>query len=130
MTDGGWDGRLTLSWGGEDRDFNLRIGELIRIEQESGAGIVNVMERLAGRKATLSEVRSILRYGLEGGGMKPAEVGVLMTRYFDLAGAWAEQYAIASRILEAALFMPRQLAEKRPGKAEGGGQTTAGSPSP
>lgn len=130
MTDGAWDGRLNLSWGGEERVFCLRIGELIMIEREAEAGIVDVMQRLAGGKATIREVRSILRYGLEGGGMKPGEVEVLMTRYFDAAGAWAEQYAVAARILEAALFLPRELGEGRKGKAEGGGETTAGSPSP
>lgn len=130
MSDGAWDGRLTLSWGGEERVFNLRIGELLMIEREAERGVVDVMQRLAGGKATLGEVRSIIRYGLEGGGMKPGEVAVVMKRYFDAAGAWAEQYAIAARVLEAALFLPRELGEGRKGKAEGGAETTAGSPSP
>lgn len=131
MSDGSWDGRLDLTWGGEVRRFNLRIGELRMIEREAGRGILSVLQRVVAREATLDEVRAIIRYGLEGGGEKPGMVGALLERYFDEAGAWAEQYALATDVLQAALFLPRELQDAAPGKgAGGGGKTTTDSPSP
>lgn len=131
MVDRAWDGRLDLTWGGETRRFELRIGELRMIEADTSHGIVDVMQRIAARKATIGEVRAVIRYALEGGGEHPGKVALLMERYFDQAGAWAEQYAIAADVLQAALFLPRELQDGSPGKGEGdGGGTTGASPSP
>lgn len=131
MTSGSWDGRLDVVWGGEVRPFVLRIGELRMIEADAGLGILDVLQRIAARKAKIDEVRAVIRYALEGGGEHPGKVALLLERYFDHRGAWAEQYETAANVLQAALFLPIELQDSAPGKGAGGGaETMDASPSP
>ena len=105
-------GEITLPFGGEDRLFRLRIGEVRAVEEKTGYGIGYIAFRLASLNAAVGlgqnigqiiatgaigpwkvdEVREVMLQGLIGGGMLPVEAKALVDR-------WVEPFPIEAAVL-------------------------------
>jgi hypothetical protein len=77
------DGSITLIYGDGEHRFRLPIGQLVELEEKCGAGLPDIFLRLQLGKWKVNEPREILRLGLVGGGMAPADAEMVMRRYFD-----------------------------------------------
>lgn len=70
---------MVLEFAGQARVFDLRLGELIDVEEACGkVGIGTLFKRFATSDFYASDVRAILTYGLKGGGMSLAEASMLV----------------------------------------------------
>lgn len=129
--EGNWDGSTEILWGGETRRFRLGIGELKRVESIASLGVFEVMRRLTNGSATVSEIRAVLKYGLEGGGANANDAELDVRRYFDAAPKDIS-VTVAAAVVANALLAPEGY-DPATGKVMGGGGTspqTDGSPSP
>lgn len=129
---------VTLPWGGEERVFQLRIGELRALQAKCDAGPEEIAARLAPTVTALDnevgfgdavrlgltgrwridDVRETLLQGLIGGGMAPQDATVLVLTYVD-GRPLRENAAPAYLVLMAAISgVPDE-----PGKVEGEGAT-------
>lgn len=121
-------GRITIVWGGDEREFRLAIGQLRRLQEKTGAGPMAVATRLAGGTFMVDDVRESIRLGLIGGGMKPSEADELVKEYVD-ERPLLENVITAREILMAALVGdPNDEVGK--GRAEGAATEATASPSP
>jgi Phage tail tube protein, GTA-gp10 len=136
-------GKLTLQWADGEYDFKLAIGELEeleaatrRIKNDAGeytyVGPIELHKMIVEGTCLMRDVREVIRIGLIGGGMKPAEALRLVRRYVDEVVDFYANRNIAARIINA----PLEGFELEPlGKsAEAGGKSkpaaTNGSRSP
>lgn len=76
-------GRVTINWGGDEREFRLAIGQLRRLQEKTGVGPMAMATRLAGGTFMVDDVRETIRLGLIGGGMKPFDADALVKEYVD-----------------------------------------------
>lgn len=122
------DGSTTFFYGDAEHRFVLTIGGLQELEEKCNAGGEEILLRILSRRQRTLELREILRLGLIGGGMAPAEVNVLLGRYFDPPERpKLEAKEPAARILSAAL----QGAPDEPlGKAEPAGENATATATP
>jgi hypothetical protein len=58
---------------GQERSFDLRIGEITALERACVCGIYGLVSRIAGHQAYAADIRETIRLGLVGGGMSDAE---------------------------------------------------------
>lgn len=117
----GRDGSYTAFFGAGEVVFRLDIGALRRLEDRRKAGIFAIHDRMVRAAAYVDDVVEILRQGLIGGGMTPAEADSLVRHYGpagSIFGALIDNYGLALRILDAAMVIPE--GETLPGKAEAG----------
>ncbi len=109
---------LTADWADGTHIFVLRIGELEKLQEKTGAGPEELMGRLmvlpardGGIAASIrhgllqpkaTDLREIIRLGLIGGGMDPIKALALIKEYVDERPR-AESYGIAFSILAAVI---------------------------
>ena len=88
-------------FGGKERRFELRLGEIKKLEQATGAGIGEVYTRVASLRFTLADVRDTIKLGLVGGsdGMIQEADAEGMVRAFVDGWPMNEGHALASAIL-------------------------------
>lgn len=115
-------------FGGETRRFRLRLRELEIMQERCDAGPMEILERLARHKWRVQDVRQPILLGLEGAGTPPAKALPLVRRYVDDVGV-ANAVALAYEIVEASIFLPKEVAEAS-GKAEAEAETTTTAASP
>lgn len=89
---------VVADFAGEERVFDLRLGEILDIEAECGLGIGAIYIRLAKQEWRMKEVRSILAHGLRGGGSTLHEAKKLIDERID-AGRWLDLYELALDVL-------------------------------
>lgn len=87
------DGSLELVWGDGPQQFKFGIGQFRELQEninirriKIGApmvGPMSLLNLLRANDAWPDDIRDVLRLGLIGGGMKPADAHRLMTHYFD-----------------------------------------------
>lgn len=88
------DGSISFVWGdGEEHRFRLAIGQFRELQEKVNGRRVALGAPLVGPQALLrllqerdawpDDVRDILRLGLLGGDMKPADVHRLLANHFD-----------------------------------------------
>lgn len=87
------DGSITLVWGDGEQTFRFAIGQFRELQEKVNArriaigapmvGPMSLLNLLRANDAWPDDIRDVLRIGLNGGGMKPAESHRLMTHYFD-----------------------------------------------
>ncbi|MGX5777467.1 gene transfer agent family protein [Methylorubrum zatmanii] len=93
---------LYADFAGRTLKFELRIGEIGELERRCGAGIGEIMVRLAAHRFYAHDVVEPIRLGLVGGGLSPADAETLMR--FNVHGRpLAENLQLAGSILEAAV---------------------------
>lgn len=112
---------IELAFGGEDRLFRLRIGQLRPLQEKTDAGPMELIRRIASDAWRVDDLRETIYQGLRGGGMHDAEATKLIKIHFDDQPI-AQYTTLASNILMAAVIG----AEDEPlGEPEG---ETAGTP--
>lgn len=87
------DGSLRLFWGDGEQTFRFAIGQFRELQENINkrrvaigapmVGPMSLVRLLQANDAWPDDVRDVLRLGLIGGGMKPADAHRLMTHYFD-----------------------------------------------
>ena len=114
-------GTTRLEFGGEERDFTLRLNELRRLQELTGRGPHRVLTDLRSGDWFIDDPREVIRLGLEGAGVQPKEAGALIRRYLDEQGTWlSDGRTIAMIILSNGLEAPDDDLPKksRPKKAK------------
>lgn len=126
------DAALVLDFGGEERKFQLLLGEIRELQKRTNAGPHELLRRILAGTWRIDDLRETIRIGLEGGGLPPKEAGQLVRYYVDPPRPLSESVMIAAQILEAALVgvqddeIPKSAAaEERPQSSR-----TESSPSP
>ena len=76
-------GSVTTYWADGEHTFRLAIGQMRELQEKVGVGPYKVLERLRDNDWRVDEIREVIRLGLIGGGMSPAEAYRLIVRYFD-----------------------------------------------
>ncbi|MGY2051680.1 gene transfer agent family protein [Methylobacterium sp. JK268] len=87
---------------GRRRKFELRLGEIGELERRAGAGIGEIMVRLAAHRFYAADIRETVRLGLVGGGEDLAGAEALM-RYSVDGFPLSEHLQLAADILAAAV---------------------------
>jgi hypothetical protein len=108
------DGSIVIEWAGEEYKFRLAIGEMRELFDLVNKPRVAIGADLVGPMALLTtlqngngwpdEVRSIIRLGLIGAGMKTDRALVLIKRYVEPPGMLLTAQIVAYRVLLSALM--------------------------
>ncbi|QTL01912.1 gene transfer agent family protein [Aquabacter sp. L1I39] len=96
-------GEISFAWGDGEHAFRLAIGGLRELQDKCNAGPGQIYTRLGDGTWRVDDIRETLRIGLIGGGMKPTDAHVLVTRYVD-GRPLAENISPAMAVLGAALI--------------------------
>lgn len=75
--------RVTLTWVGGEHEFALPLGAVRAIQTACDAGPMEIIRALTSGNWRIDMPMSVLRHGLEGGGMPAAEAKELVARMFD-----------------------------------------------
>ncbi len=124
--------RITVSFGGKNRNFELRIGEIAELERLCQAGVGEITARVMFDRHKLSDVRETIRLALEGAGATPFEATALVERYVDhqpLMASVALAQTILSALHHGAEILNAALADANKGSTSGGassGEPAAG----
>ena len=107
------DGSTTLFWGDDETRFRLGIGEFRELQERvnarraaaglPGTGPSTLANAIRANDAWPDDVRDVLRIGLVGAGMKPAEAHRKLAQYFDRRPP-AESYLAAFAVLVGAFL--------------------------
>lgn len=90
-------------FGGRQRNFQLRLGEMSELERICNAGIGEIMARLATHRFSVNDIWESIRLGLEGGGASALEAEALVMRYHPPAYPIADFLSLAVKIVQAAV---------------------------
>jgi hypothetical protein len=90
-------------FGGRDRNFQLRLGEMAELERICNAGIGEIMARLATHRFGVNDIWEPIRLGLEGAGSSPVEAQALVMRYHPPAYPIADFLNLAVQIVQGAV---------------------------
>ena len=107
------DGSVTLFWGDDETAFRLGIGEFRELQERVNArraaaglpavGPSTLANSIRGNDAWPDDVRDVLRIGLVGAGMAPAEAHRKLVQYFDRRPP-ADSYLVAFAVLVGAFL--------------------------
>lgn len=92
---------VIAEFGGDERRFELRLGEIRKLEQRAGAGIGEIYRRVSLLTFSLEDVRSTIKLGLVGGGDVNDHDAEAMVRAFVDGTPLNEHHMLAYRILAA-----------------------------
>lgn len=67
------DAAVELTWADGDYRFRLAWGQLIELQEKCDAGPYVVLSRLYANQWRMEDITNVIRLGLIGGGMAPAE---------------------------------------------------------
>lgn len=109
------DGSISFDWADGLHNFRLPLSQLRELQEKTGVGPMRLFQRLMDGSWRVDDAREIMRLGLIGGGMEPAQALRLVQRYVDVRPL-AEAQAPAMLVLGAALHGTDQ--EAMPGKEE------------
>lgn len=96
------DASITLDWANGTYRFRLGWGDLAKLQEETDAGPYVVYQRLIGDTWRVQDIAGVIRLGLIGGGMKPADA-LRLTREYVEARPPLENLIVAQVVLSAAL---------------------------
>jgi hypothetical protein len=74
---------VTAEFGGEERAFCLRWGELMELQEKCDAGPGTVLMRLVANQWRLEDVPTVIRLGLIGAGMDHASASRLVRSHIE-----------------------------------------------
>lgn len=109
------DASITLDWADGQHTFRLAWGELIKLQEECGAGPFVVLQRLTNMQWRVQDISHTIRLGLIGGGLEPAKALQLVRDYVE-ARPPMENVMFARGILGVAL---QGVPDEAPGEAAG-----------
>ncbi|XHE12395.1 gene transfer agent family protein [Agrobacterium deltaense] len=96
------DATVTFDWADGAHSFRLAWGQLAELQEKCDAGPYVVLQRLHSGAWRIEDISNIIRLGLVGGGMEPAQALKLVRRYVE-ARPPMENLIPAQVILSAAL---------------------------
>lgn len=114
---------ITLEWAGGEHVFRLRIGELRRLQEETGVGPLEQLARLKSGSWRVDDVVAPIRYGLIGGGDVTEAEARRLVRSFVEDAPLARSASLAAAILNAALVGAPDERVGKPVAAESGSKT-------
>lgn len=117
---------ITEDWADGAYTFRLAYGQWIELQRLLDKGPLELLEDMISRKWRVGQSREVIRLGLIGAGMAPAQALALVRTYVEQRPA-AESVPLASRILEAGLWAPPKDAESQPGESPAGTAESGGS---
>lgn len=94
---------VRAAFGGRDRNFQLRLGELSELERLCNAGVGEIMARLATHRFGVNDIWEPIRLGLEGAGSSPVEAQALVMRYHPPNYPIADFLSLAVQIVQGAV---------------------------
>lgn len=77
------DAQVTLKWANGRHTFRLGWGELIMLQEECNAGPFEILMRFSRGNWRVQEISNVIRLGLIGGGLPPAEALTLVEKYVE-----------------------------------------------
>lgn len=90
--------RLEWEWGGEERVFFLKGGEIRKLQIETKFGVQKLLERIVDGDWFIDEIVWILRLALEGGGTDPKKAKQDVERYLLDGNGKMEESLIAAKL--------------------------------
>ena len=118
------DGSIELTWGDGAHTFRLAWGELIKLQESRDAGPFALHQRLADGSWRVEDIVEVIRWGLIGGGMTPADA-VKKIRLFVEGRPPLENLIYAQTILGVALTgAPDEQLKKKPEASPTGSMTS------
>ena len=90
---------------GRERNFQLRLGEIQELERNCGAGIGEIMARLATHRFGVNDIWEPVRLGLIGAGANAVEADATVMTYHPPHYPIAEFLALAVEIVQGAVTM-------------------------
>lgn len=96
------DARIELDWADGTFAFRLGFGELVRLQEACGAGPQLIHTRLSDGSWGVKDISHVIRFGLIGGGMPPADALKKVRAYVEDRPP-AENLVYAQVILSAGL---------------------------
>jgi hypothetical protein len=96
---------LTAELGGEERQFALYLGQWEELQEITGCGPFILFQKLGTWDIRAKWLREIIRLGLIGGGMAPAQAKRMVERYVDSV-PFSESLPLAIKIVGPACFPP------------------------
>lgn len=120
------DARIELDWADDTYSFRLGWGELAALQEECDAGPYFILGRLQDGSWKLSDISSVIRLGLRGGGSSPADALKLVRLHVE-ARPPLENLLHAKAILVAGLMgaPDEPVGENAAPDSEGEGSTTS-----
>lgn len=97
------DARIELDWADGTFPFRLGWGELAEMQEKTDAGPYVVLHRLHSHQWRIEDISHVIRLGLIGGGMSPADALRKVRTYVE-ARPPLENHAYAVAILSAGLL--------------------------
>lgn len=114
------DARVELDWADGTYSFRLAWGQLAELQEQTNAGPYVVFQRLHNGQWRVEDIANVVRLGLIGGGMTPAEA-LRLTRAYVEARPPLENVLLAQGILAAALHgAPEEKVGEHKGETEVG----------
>ena len=111
------DARIELDWADGTYSFRLAWGQLVELQEKCDAGPYVVLRRLHSGEWRIEDISSVIRLGLIGGGMPPADA-LAKTRLYVEERPLLENTLYAEAILAAALQgAPDESVGEDPGEA-------------
>lgn len=109
------DAKITIDWGDDTYDFRLGWGEIVSLQEAVDAGPYVVLNRLYSNQWRVEDISNVVRLGLIGGGMTPADALKKVRAYVE-ARPPLENVLVAQAILSAGL---QGAPEEKVGEGEG-----------
>lgn len=95
-----------IVWPGGEHAFRLALAQCEGLQQATDCGPDFLLAKFESRLWSPKEAFEVLRWGLIGGGMEPAEAQKVVRGAFDRASGYAEFKVTALRVLLSALYGP------------------------
>lgn len=91
---------ITLPWADGEFTFDLRLGEVRKLQERTGLGPAVILQRIVDGEWKVDDYRETILQGLLGGGMAAAEASKLVRNWVDERPA-GESFLTAAKILKA-----------------------------
>lgn len=117
------DGRIDLDWADGTYSFRLPWGQLAELQEKCDAGPYVILDRLRSGAWRIEDISNVIRLGLIGGGMSPADALKKIRAYVE-DRVPMENLIFAQGILGAALI---GTPEEKPGEIDAADPQTSSS---
>lgn len=77
------DASITIDFGDGTYHFRLAWGQIVKLQEECDAGPYVILQRLYGGTWKVQDISSVIRWGLIGGGLDPAQALRLVRTYVE-----------------------------------------------
>lgn len=107
--------------------FGLFLGQWEELQEITSCGPLELFGKLSRLEFRARWLREIVRLGLIGGGMKPADAKRLVERYVDTV-PFAEAWPLAFQIVARSCYRPDEESKKKALEEEANGQAASDFP--